>query len=69
MSICVRCFAPPARALAISMLIQSACAVLRIDAQSAATGRVWSRAAARSDTTIVAVLAALLSSDAKWRVG
>ena len=67
MSISVRSSASPA--LATSALIQSAVAVLRSDAHTAATDRVWSRAAARGDTTIIAVLAALLSSDAKRRVG
>ena len=69
MSICVRCPASPARALATSALIQLAFAVLRIDPHSAATHRVSSRAASRSDTTLIAALAALVSSEAKWRMG
>ena len=69
MSISVPGFTSPAPALATSALIQSAVAVLRSDAHTAATDRVWARTAARGDTTIIAVLAALLSSDVKWRVG
>lgn len=64
----VHCPASPPRALATSTLIQLAFAVLRIDAHSAATHRVWSRAAARSDTTVIATVAALVSSEAKWRM-
>jgi hypothetical protein len=69
MSVRVRRPPSPVLAIATSTLIQSAVAVLRIHAHEISHDPAGARAAAPSETTIIAVLATLVTTDAKYRVG
>ena len=69
MSVSVRRPVAPVLAMATDTLIQLAVAVERIYAHETSRDPVRARAAVRCETTLIAVLARLLTTNAKCRMG